>query len=183
MQPDITTQYTIGKRTSSIYRTYIIPSIGREVSSIIFYNNKGIITQTSSGWLNSNKEFRDTSMYDIKNIILTKELKHHNNNYNIEKAMLNKCHFTINNKKVYSFDEPSCTLYLYVSQEGEEGADFILLGKEEFQRLFTFASSYTCTIQKFSHTSIKPIHGIIQNNIHSQQNIYIASYEKTGRAY
>ena len=165
--------YTIGTYASSIRRVWQMLDIGREISNIVFYNDNGIITQSRSGWLES--KFDNSGHYDIQSVILSLELKHFKRNYNLEKAMSNKCHFTINNEKEYSFDEPSCTLYLYVNN-----VDFELVSKEEYQRLFTYSSDLSYSIQHYSHTTIKSMHGvIIRGCVEHDTEIKVACYEKT----
>jgi hypothetical protein len=147
--------------------------IGREISSIAFYDDNGIITTSRSGWLES--EFDNAGNYDIQGVVLSLELKHFKRNYNLEKAMSNKCHFTINNEKTYHLDEPSCTLYLYVN-----GVDFELVAKEEYQRLFTYSADLSYSIQPYSHTTIKAMHGIIKRGcIEEDTEIKVACYERT----
>ena len=169
--------YTIGTYASSIHRVWQMLDIGREIKNIVFYNDNGIITQSGSGWLES--KFENSGYYDIQSVILSLELKHFKRNYNLEKAMANKCHFTINNEKEYSFDEPSCTLYLYVN-----GVDFELVSKEEYQRLFTYSSDLSYSIQHYSHTTIKSMHGvIIKGCIEHDTEIKVASYERTSEKF
>ena len=172
MKQEIET-YTIGKYANSILRVWQMLDIGREISNITFYDGNGIITQSRSGWLES--EFDNAGNYDIHGVVLSLELKHFKRNYNLEKAMSNKCHFTINNEKEYSFDEPSCTLYLYVN-----GVDFELVAKEEYQRLFTYSADLSYSIQHYSHTTIKPMHGIIKRGcIEENTEIKVACYERS----
>ena len=170
-----TNTYTIGKATGSFIRTWQMLDIAREIKNIAFYNDNGIITQSRSGWLEG--EFDNSGYYDIQAVVLSLELKHHNNGYNLEKAMKNKCHFTINNKKEYNFDDPSCTLYLYVNN-----VDFELVSKENYQRLFTYSADLSYNIQPYSHTTIKAMHGVIQHGVHiySEENIIrVACYENS----
>ena len=168
-----TNTYTIGKATGSFIRTWQMLDIAREIKNIAFYDDNGIITQSRSGWLES--KFDNAGYYDIQAVVLSLELKHHNNGYNLEKAMKNKCHFTINNKKEYNFDDPSCTLYLYVN-----GVDFELVSKEEYQRLFTYSADLSYNIQPYSHTTIKAMHGAIQHGVYSKESIIrVACYENS----
>ena len=165
--------YTIGKYANSMLRVWQMLDIGREIKNIAFYDDNGIITQSRSGWLES--KFENSGYYDIHGVILSLELKHFKRNYNLEKAMSNKCHFTINNEKEYNFDEPSCTLYLYVN-----GVDFMLINKEEYQRLFTYSSNLSYSIQPYSFTTIKPMHGIIKRGcVEENTEIKVACYEST----
>ena len=165
--------YTIGKVTNTFIRTWQMLDIAREISNIAFYDDNGIITQSRSGWLES--KFDNAGYYDIQAVVLSLELKHHNNGYNLEKAMKNKCHFTINNKKEYSFDEPSCTLYLYVN-----GVDFELVSKEKYQRLFTYSADLSYSIQPYNFTTIKAMHGvIIRGCVEKDTKIKVACYERT----
>ena len=165
--------YTIGKVTNTFIRTWQMLDIAREISNIAFYDDNGIITQSRSGWLES--KFDNAGYYDIQAVVLSLELKHHNSGYNLEKAMKNKCHFTINNKKEYSFDEPSCTLYLYVN-----GVDFELVSKEKYQRLFTYSADLSYSIQPYNFTTIKAMHGvIIRGCVEKDTKIKVACYERT----
>ena len=165
--------YTIGKVTNTFIRTWQMLDIAREISNIAYYDDNGIITQSRSGWLES--KFDNAGYYDIQAVVLSLELKHHNNGYNLEKAMKNKCHFTINNKKEYSFDEPSCTLYLYVN-----GVDFELVSKEKYQRLFTYSADLSYSIQPYNFTTIKAMHGvIIRGCVEKDTKIKVACYERT----
>lgn len=165
--------YSIGKVTGSFIRTWQMLDIAREIKNIAFYDDNGIITQSRSGHLES--KFENSGYYDIQAVVLSLELKHHNNGYNLEKAMKNKCHFTINNKKEYSFDNPSCTLYLYVNN-----VDFELVSKEEYQRLFTYSADLSYSIQPYNFTTIKAIHGAIQHSVYSKESIIrVACYENS----
>lgn len=168
-----TETYTVGSISGSFIRTWQMLDIGREIKNIVFYNDNGIITTSRSGWLES--KFENSGYYDIQGVILSLEMKHHNNGYNLEKAMKNKCHFTINNKKEYNFDDPSCTLYLYVN-----GVDFELVNKVEYQRLFTYSADLSFSIQPYNYTTIKPMNGIIKRGcIEENTEIKVACYEQT----
>ena len=165
--------YTIGKYANSMLRVWQMLDIGREIKNIAFYDDNGIITQSRSGWLES--KFENSGYYDIHGVVLSLELKHFKRNYNLEKAMSNKCHFTINNEKEYSFDEPSCTLYLYVN-----GVDFELVAKKEYQRLFTYSSNLSYSIQPYSRTIIKAMNGVIKKGcVEENTEIKVACYEST----
>ena len=165
--------YTISKSNNSMSRVWQMPDINREISNIAFYDDNGIITMSRSGWLES--KFDNAGYYDIHGVILSLELKHFKRNYNLEKAMANKCHFTINNEKEYNFDEPSCTLYLYVNN-----TDFKLVAKEEYQRLFTYSADLSYSIQPYSFTTIKAMNGIIKKGcIEKDTEIKVACYEKS----
>ena len=163
--------YTIGSISGSCIRTWQMLDIGREINNIVFYDDNGIITQSNYGWLEDN--FTNSSCYDIQGVILSLKLNHHNNGYNLEKAMKNKCHFTVNNKKEYSFDNPSCTLYLYVN-----GIDFQFIDKADYQRLSLHSSDYSAYIQKYNFTTITPKHGVIQRGEVVNKDIKVDSYER-----
>ena len=131
---------TIGTRPNSISRIYYIEEINREVNKIHFYNDNGIIASTRSGWLSCNPKFIDTSISDINYLNITKELKTFKANYNVEKATQTKCHFTINNTKRNSYDDPSCDLYLYVSDENDTEADFKFVSSTPYKELISHST-------------------------------------------
>ena len=150
---------TIGSRPNSFVRTYFIEEINREVSRIHFYNDNGIIATSDRAWLSANPEFRDVSLFDIQDIKITKELKTHKANYNLEKATADKCHFTINNVKKSNWDDPSCDLYLYVSSDEDTEADFKFVSSKEYRDLNGYSRDFTATLMHFNHVTIKALHG------------------------
>jgi hypothetical protein len=150
---------TIGSRPNSFIRTYFIEEIGRSVDRIHFYNDNGIIATSDRAWLSACPEFRDVSLYDIQDIRISKELKTHKANYNLEKAMANKCHFVINNTKKSNWDDLSCDLYLYVSSDEDTEADFKFISSEEYRDLNGYSNNFTATLMHFNHVVIKALHG------------------------
>ena len=100
---------------------------------------------------------QDVSLYDIQDIRITKELKFYKANFNIEKA--NGYHFTVNNAKKSSYDDPSCDLYLYVSSDEDTEADFKFVSSKEYRDLNGYSSNFTATLMHFNHVVIKALHG------------------------
>ena len=150
---------TIGSRPNSFVRTYFIEEIGRSVNRIHFYNDNGVIATSDRAWLSANPEFRDVSLFDIQDIRITKELKTHKANYNLEKAMADKCHFVINKVKQNSYDDLCCDLYLYVSSDEDTEADFKFVSSKEYRDLNGYSSDFTATLMHFNHVTIKALHG------------------------
>lgn len=167
----------IGTRPNSFIRTWHMPDINRSVYQIIFYNDNGIIAENSYAWLSSNPEYRDISMYDIKSIEVKKEVKHHNANYNLEKAMANKCHFTINVPKKNAYDDVLCNLYLYVSNEDDKEADFILNNVSIHKELLTFSYEFKAQIQTWKRAEIKILCDAVSNNEINPQTAYVQAID------
>lgn len=167
----------IGTRPNSFIRTWHIADINRSVNKIIFYNDNGIIAENNYAWLSSNPEYRDISGYDIKSVEVKKEVKHHNANYNLEKAMANKCHFTINVPKKNAYDDMLCNLYLYVSNEDDKEADFILNNVSIHKELLTFSYEFKAQVQTWKRAEIKILCDAVSNNEINPQTAYVQAID------
>ena len=167
----------IGTRANSFIRSWYIPEINRAVNNIVFYNENGILAKTNYSWLTSNPEYNDVGMYDIKSIEVKKKVNHHNANYNLEKAMANKCHFTLNITKKSSYDDPSCDLYLYVSEEDDKEADFILNNTTIHKELITFSYEFSAQVQTWKRAEIELKCLAISSNTDRPKAVYVQSIE------
>lgn len=167
----------IGTRTNSFIRSWYIPEIKRAVNRILFYNENGIIASSNSSWLSSNPEYRDVGMYDIKSVEVKKKVNHHNANYNLEKAMANKCHFTLNSTKKSVYDDPACDLYLYVSGEDDKEADFILNNTTIHKELITFSYEFSAQVQTWKRAEIGLKCLAISSNTDRPKAVYTQNIE------
>ena len=163
----------IGTRPNSFIRTWHITEINRSVNKIIFYNDNGYIAETNYAWLSSNPEYKDISGYDIKSVEVKKEVKHHNANYNLEKATANKCHFTINVPKKNAYDDILCDLYLYVSNEDDKEADFILKNAEVHKELLTFSYEFKAQVQTWKRAEIGILCTAVSNYVEFPKSAYV----------
>ena len=167
----------IGTRPNSFIRSWYIPEIKRAVNKIFFYNENGIIASSNSSWLSSNPEYNDIGIYDVKSIEVKKKVNHHNANYNLDKAMANKCHFTLNITKKSSYDDPSCDLYLYISGEDDKEADFILNNVNIHKELLTFSYNFTAQVQTWKRAEIGLKCLAVTSNTNRPKAVYVQSIE------